>query len=524
MKKSMSIKISLLYRLFTFKMNISVSLSENLDNFLKLTQEIEKVDEKIKDTHQAVILLNSLPPQFDNFKDVIQYSNDDLTPGKITDAIHEKNESLKVFKSKSDPSNTEKTKPKNEALVIKGKPKNKKNSSKKKNKTDKDNSEKKTSKCHYCGIEGHFARDCRKKKRDKQGDNKNNPNPTSNTESANIFQHELLVCSGSSLNNEWILDSGCTLHTTPNKTYFSSLTLYDGGKVMSGDNTALDIKGVGNVPLRMFDGVVRVIQNVRWVPFLRRNLLSESVFDDLGCTINTQDGYKVVSKTNNGLEFCNNEFNNFCKNEGVKRLLIVPGTPQQNGTAERMNRTLLEKARCMLISSGLGNYLWGEAVVTASYLINRSPSSVISFKTPREMWSRIKPNISHLRSFGCAAYAHVSQAKLQPRVLKCVMLGYPEGVKGYKLLVVQPGAYKCIVSRDVTFNECDFPFKRTDTVLSKSADASDENFFESLDNDDSMNEEDHSGILHNAAYDYSESETDQHDGLNGGEQAVLQNL
>ncbi|CAH9101505.1 unnamed protein product [Cuscuta europaea] len=58
----------------------------------------------------------------------------------------------------------------------------------------------------------------------------------------------------------------------------------------------------------------------------------------------------------------------------------------------------------------------------------------------------------------------------------------------------------------------------------KSTDASDENFFESLDNDDSMNEEDHSGILHNAAYDYSESETDQHDGLNGGEQAVLQNL
>ncbi|CAH9086651.1 unnamed protein product [Cuscuta europaea] len=137
------------------------------------------------------------------------------------------------------------------------------------------------------------------------------------------------------------------------------------------------------------------------------------------------------------------------------------------------------------------------------------------------MWSGVKPNISHLRPFGCAAYVHVSQVKLQPKALKCVMLGYPEGVKGYKLLVVQPGADKCIVSRDVTFNECDFPFKRTDTVLSKSADASDGNFFESLDNDDSANEEDHSGILHNAAYEYSESETEQNDNLNGGEQVVV---
>ncbi|CAN0858259.1 Retrovirus-related Pol polyprotein from transposon TNT 1-94 [Linum grandiflorum] len=113
----------------------------------------------------------------------------------------------------------------------------------------------------------------------------------------------------------------------------------------------------------------------------------------------------------------------------------------------------------MLISAGLKSSLWGEAVVTAAYLINRSPSSAISFKTPQEMWTCKKPNLSHLRPFGCTAYSQISQGKLNPRAQKCVLLGYPEGVKGYKLLLVQPGGYKVVVSRDVTFNETEFYYK-----------------------------------------------------------------
>lgn len=174
----------------------------------------------------------------------------------------------------------------------------------------------------------------------------------------------------------------------------------------------------------------------------------------------SQTGHKVKClKTDNGLEFCNKTFNEFCNEHGIKRHLTIPSTPQQNGTAERMNKTLLEKARCMLISAGMKNSLWGEAVITASYLINRSPSSVIGFRTPQELWTGKKPSIKHLRPFCCTAYAQISQGKLQPRAQKCVMLGYPEGIKGYKLLLIQPRGYKVITSRSVTFNEKEFHFK-----------------------------------------------------------------
>lgn len=88
------------------------------------------------------------------------------------------------------------------------------------------------------------------------------------------------------------------------------------------------------------------------------------------------------------------------------------------------------------------------------------PSSAISFKTPQELWTGSKPNITHLRSFRCIAYAQHLDGKLNPRAQKCVMLGYLEGVKGYKLLLIQHGGYKVITSRDVTFNENDSHFKR----------------------------------------------------------------
>ena len=95
-------------------------------------------------------------------------------------------------------------------------------------------------------------------------------------------------------------------------------------------------------------------------------------------------------------------------------------------------------------------------------MINRSPSSAIEFKTPEERWSGKPPDLSNLRVFGCVAYAHQSIGKLEPRAIKCVFLGYPEGVKGYRLWLRDKGGFKTIISRDVIFNENNFPFKRNE--------------------------------------------------------------
>lgn len=220
--------------------------------------------------------------------------------------------------------------------------------------------------------------------------------------------------------------------------------------------TQVDTIGGRKYFLSLIDHYSRKI----WVYLLKSKSETFEYFKFWKTKVEGQSDFKLKClRTDNGLEFCNHAFNSFCHEHGIKWHLTVPGTPQQNGTVERMNRTLLEKARCMLISAGMKHSLWGEAVMTASYLINRSPSSAIGFKTPQELWSGTKPNLSHLRPFGCTAFALNNAGKLNSRALKCVMLGYPEGIKGYKLLVIQPGGYRVMTSRDVKFNENEFYFK-----------------------------------------------------------------
>ncbi|CAM8920600.1 unnamed protein product [Rhodiola kirilowii] len=112
-------RITLLSRLFNFKMDVNMSIQENLDIFLKLTQDLDRCKDTIKEEHLAVIILNSLPQQFDIVKDVIQYGRDELTLTKITEFVIQKNESLKVFKTKFG----SKSESKNEVMMFKSKKK-----------------------------------------------------------------------------------------------------------------------------------------------------------------------------------------------------------------------------------------------------------------------------------------------------------------------------------------------------------------------------------------------------------------
>ena len=116
-----------------------------------------------------------------------------------------------------------------------------------------------------------------------------------------------------------------------------------------------------------------------------------------------------------------------------------------------MNRMIMEKVRCMLSNANLPKSFWAEAASTACFLINRSPSVAIEKKTPQEVWSGNPANYSDLKIFGCPAYAHVDNGKLEPRSIKCVFLGYKAGVKGYKLWC--PENRKVVISRDVVFDE-----------------------------------------------------------------------
>ena len=169
--------------------------------------------------------------------------------------------------------------------------------------------------------------------------------------------------------------------------------------------------------------------------------------------VENQTGRKIKCiRTDNGGEYRSDPFMKICADEGILRHFSVRNTPQQNGVAERMNRTLLEKVRCMLSNAGLGKQFWAEAVTYACHLINRLPSTAIGGKTPLEKWSG-KPATDYetLHVFGCTAYYHVKESKLDPRARKALFMGITSGVKGYRLWC--PETKKIIFSRDVTFDE-----------------------------------------------------------------------
>ena len=161
------------------------------------------------------------------------------------------------------------------------------------------------------------------------------------------------------------------------------------------------------------------------------------------------------------------EFRTYLKDKGIRHELTVAHSPEQNGVAERMNRTLVESARAMIAHAELPDGYWEKAVSTAAYVRNRTP--IKDDQTPYEQWYGRKPNVTHLRVFGCVAYSHVPNVeclKLDKKGEKMWFLGYSKESKGYRLL--DERTRKIVTRRDVIFNEADFGVRaETETVKHK---------------------------------------------------------
>jgi transposase InsO family protein len=114
-------------------------------------------------------------------------------------------------------------------------------------------------------------------------------------------------------------------------------------------------------------------------------------------------------RSDGGGEYTSKEFILFCQESGISRQLTAAYTPHQNGLAERRNRSILEKARSMMLAAGVPSFLWAEAAKTAVYLLNRSPTKANLGITPEERFSGIKLDLRHLRVFGCMVFIHVHE-------------------------------------------------------------------------------------------------------------------
>lgn len=193
----------------------------------------------------------------------------------------------------------------------------------------------------------------------------------------------------------------------------------------------------------------------RWteVRFLRRKSEVLQAFKNFKILVEKQTGRKIkYLQSDNGKEFCNEEFDRFLRKEGIARKLTTPYTPQLNGVAERKNRTLMEMARCMMTQSRLPISFWAEAVATANFIRNRCISRTLGDKTPYELWHERRPNVKHMRTFGEIAYMldkAPGKGKLEPRGLRCTFLGYDEPSRSYRVWV--PSKQKVTVTRDIKF-------------------------------------------------------------------------
>ena len=124
--------------------------------------------------------------------------------------------------------------------------------------------------------------------------------------------------------------------------------------------------------------------------------------------VETEIGFKVKClRSNNRGEYIDGGFSEYCAAQGIRMEKTILGTPQQNGVAERMNRTLNERARSMRLHAGLPKTFWVDIVSTAAYLINRGPSVPMEFKLPEEVWSGKEVKFSYLKVFCCVSYVHV---------------------------------------------------------------------------------------------------------------------
>ncbi|KAG8481664.1 hypothetical protein CXB51_026499 [Gossypium anomalum] len=484
MSKTLTSKLHMKQRLYAHRLEEGASVHEHLTVFKEILSNLEAMEVQYDKEDLGLILLCSLPPSYSTFRDTILYSRESLTVDEVYDSLtsYDKMKHL-VVKPDSQ----------GEGLIIRGR---------QDRNTDDDRG--RTQERNHRG----------KSKGRSKSSNRENSGEADVVE--DYSDGELLVASvnDSKVSEEWILDSGCTFHMSPNRDWFTTYETVSEGVVLMGNNASCKIAGVGTIKVKMFDGVVRTLSDVRYVPELKRNLISLSTLDSKGYRYTAESGVLKISKgslvvmkgqrktaklcvlqgstvtgdaavassslsddditklwhmrlghmsengmvelskrglldgqgicklnfcehcvfgkqkrvrftrgihntketleyihsdlwgpsrvpsrgganymltfiddfsrkvwafflkqksdvfsafkswkimiekqtgkqikylrTDNGLEFCSDEFNRLCKSEGIVRHLTVRHTPQQNGVAERMNRTIMEKVRCML--------------------------------------------------------------------------------------------------------------------------------------------------------------------------------
>jgi len=182
-----------------------------------------------------------------------------------------------------------------------------------------------------------------------------------------------------------------------------------------------------------------------------------AAFQDNRARAEKTSGKQIKSlRSDGGGEYLSKSFQQYLQESGIQHTVTPRYSPAQNGLAERMNRTIMENARCILQDSKLSNAFWGEAVLTSAHIHNRLPSHTCKDSSPIAYWTGQEPGLGHLRIFGSTAWVHIpkeQRRKLDPKSKKCIFVGYDEDAGSKVYRVYDPVHKRIIRSRDVIIEE-----------------------------------------------------------------------
>jgi histone deacetylase 1/2 len=195
-----------------------------------------------------------------------------------------------------------------------------------------------------------------------------------------------------------------------------------------------------------------------WIYLLKQKSEVFQCFRDFQCMVERQFNTKILALQSDwGGEY--QTLNSFYKRLGISHHVSCPHSHQQNGSAERKHRHIVEVGLSLLAHASMPLKFWDESFLTGVFLINRLPSKTIHNDTPYERLHRTPPEYTFLRSFGCAVWPNLrpyNSKKLEFMSKRCVFLGYSNLHKGFKCL--EPSTGRVYISRDVVFYEHIFPF------------------------------------------------------------------
>ena len=195
-----------------------------------------------------------------------------------------------------------------------------------------------------------------------------------------------------------------------------------------------------------------------WIHLLLEKTEVKTILPNFCTLVQRQFGRPVQTiRSDNGTKFtCLSKY--FAAN-GIIHQTSCVATPQQNGRVERKHRHIVNVARSLMLQANLPIKFWGESVLAAAHVINRTPSSFLGGKTPNELLYGKPPSYEDIKVFGCLCFAHKSRRdrdKFKERSRRCLFVGYPFGKREWKMYDLE--SHEFFVSRDVVFVEGSFPY------------------------------------------------------------------